>query len=85
MAATPGTPTIEDYLFAGDGVVPNNPRLPLIVYRGALETGGDAAATVWRRLIAMVGPAPGRTGSMRIITITAARTRCSASPPVGSA
>ena len=28
MAATPGAPTIEDYLFAGDGVVPNNPRLP---------------------------------------------------------
>jgi len=25
-------------------VVPNNPRLPLIVYRGALETDGDAAA-----------------------------------------
>ena len=45
MAATPGTPTIEDYLFAGDGVVPNNPRLPLIVYRGALETGGVAAAS----------------------------------------
>ena len=45
MAATPGGPTIEDYLFADDGVVPNNPRLPLIVYRGALETGGDAAAS----------------------------------------
>ena len=45
MAATPRTPTIEDYLFGGDGVVPNNPRLPLIVYRGALETGGDAAAS----------------------------------------
>ena len=28
MTATPGAPTIEDYLFAGDGVVPNNPRLP---------------------------------------------------------
>jgi len=45
MAATPGAPRIEDYLFADDGVVPNNPRLPLIVYRGALETGGDAAAS----------------------------------------
>jgi uncharacterized protein YjlB len=44
MAATPGPLMIEDYLFAADGVVPNNPRLPLIVYRGALETGGDAAA-----------------------------------------
>jgi len=45
MAATPRTLTVEDYLFAGDGVVPNNPRLPLMVYRGALETGGDAAAS----------------------------------------
>jgi len=44
MAATTGAPTIEDYFFADDGVVPNNPRLPLIVYRGALETDGDAAA-----------------------------------------
>jgi uncharacterized protein YjlB len=25
--------------------VPNNPRLPLIVYRGALETSGDTAAS----------------------------------------
>jgi uncharacterized protein YjlB len=45
MAATPGAPRIEDYLFADDGVVPNNPRLPLIVYRGALGTAGDAAAS----------------------------------------
>jgi uncharacterized protein YjlB len=44
MAATPGAPMIEHYLFAGGGNVPNNARLPLIVYRGALETGGDAAA-----------------------------------------
>jgi len=35
---------IEHYLFADGGDVPNNPRLPLIVYRGALESGGDAAA-----------------------------------------
>src|SRR5271166_1412987 len=45
MAATLGPPTIEEYFFAGDGVVPNNPRLPLIVYRGVLETGGAAAAS----------------------------------------
>jgi len=44
LAATPGAPMIEHYLFAGGGNVPNNARLPLIVYRGALETGGDAAA-----------------------------------------
>ena len=42
--ATPLEPIIEDHLFADDGHVPNNPRLPLIVYRGALEIGGDVAA-----------------------------------------
>ena len=44
MVATSGARMIEHYLFAGGGDVPNNPRLPLIVYRGALESGGDAAA-----------------------------------------
>jgi uncharacterized protein YjlB len=37
--------TIEDYLFTSDGDVPNNSRLPVIVYRGVLETGGDGAAS----------------------------------------
>lgn len=37
-------PEIEEHLFADDGVVPNNPRLPLVVYRGVLDTGPDAAA-----------------------------------------
>ena len=32
---------IEDYLFADNDGVPNNPSLPLIVYRGALKTAGD--------------------------------------------
>src|SRR5215472_1314065 len=45
MAATPGAPTVEDYRFADDGRVPNNSRLPLLVYRGALQTGDDAAAS----------------------------------------
>jgi uncharacterized protein YjlB len=44
MAATMGAVIIEDYLFANDGRVPNNSCLPLIVYRGALRIGGDAAA-----------------------------------------
>lgn len=25
------TPVIEEHLFADDGIVPNNPRLPLVV------------------------------------------------------
>ena len=44
MVATPGARMIEHYPFADGGDVPNNPRLPLIVYRGALETGDDTAA-----------------------------------------
>ena len=45
MADRFGATMTEHYLFADDGNVPNNPRLPLIVYRGALKTNGDAAAS----------------------------------------
>jgi len=34
---------IEEHLFADDGIVPNNPRLPLVVYRSVLENGSGAA------------------------------------------
>jgi len=46
MVATPGARMIEHYPFADGGDVPNNPRLPLIVYRGALESGDAAARCV---------------------------------------
>jgi uncharacterized protein YjlB len=36
--------TIEEYVFRDDGRVPNNPSLPLLVYRAALDTGPRAAA-----------------------------------------
>jgi uncharacterized protein YjlB len=36
--------TIEKHRFDDDGHVPNNPRLPLVVYRGVLATGSGAAA-----------------------------------------
>jgi uncharacterized protein YjlB len=38
-----GTSEVETYRFADDGVVPNNPILPLVVYRGALAADGDPA------------------------------------------
>src|SRR5215472_17220263 len=45
MSKLPPAVTIEEHFFADDGRVPNNPSLPLIVYRGTVETGArDAAA-----------------------------------------
>jgi uncharacterized protein YjlB len=43
MQTTPRALTMEEELFVDDGSVPNNPWLPLIVYRGALQTGAEAA------------------------------------------
>ncbi|MBV8775766.1 MAG: cupin domain-containing protein [Alphaproteobacteria bacterium] len=35
---------VETHFFADDGIVPNNPTLPLVLYRGALGEEGDLAA-----------------------------------------
>jgi len=43
MVGKTGDVTIELYHLADDGTIPNNPALPLIVYRGALPPCGDAA------------------------------------------
>ena len=44
MPNRPDALMIEEHFFADDRRVPNNPTLPLIVYRSALETGPRCAA-----------------------------------------
>jgi len=34
------------FLFKDDGKVPNNPALPALVYKGAIQLGGNAAAAI---------------------------------------
>src|SRR5215471_12303755 len=46
MSKLPPAVTIEEHFFADDGRVPNNPSLPLIVYRGTVETGARGGARV---------------------------------------
>src|SRR6266853_4664673 len=48
MTDTNPAPTIETYRFTDDGIVPNNPALPLVVYRGALPAAGDRASACER-------------------------------------
>src|SRR6267378_8018734 len=75
------TPLIEQHWFDDDGVVPNNPRLPLVVYRGVLESGPGAAAAC-ETLFAGNGWSGGWRGDVYpYSTITAPRMRRSASSP----
>src|SRR5438105_2539783 len=73
--------TIEDHFFADDGRVPNNPSLPLIVYRGALETGPRCVADCERLFADNGWGGGGATGFTRTTIITARPTKCSASQP----
>jgi uncharacterized protein YjlB len=46
---TPPVPEIRPYRFEDDGHIPNNPDLPLLVYRQALpETGADGCRELFR-------------------------------------
>jgi len=44
MSGATETPVFETHRFLDDGVVPNNPALPLVYYRGVLPEGGDRAS-----------------------------------------
>jgi uncharacterized protein YjlB len=56
------SPTIETRLFAADDDVPNNPLLPLVVYRSALAPGGDVAARCEEMFSRNLWPAAWRNG-----------------------
>src|SRR3954447_3322654 len=45
----------EQHLFAEDGRIPNNPRLPLLVYRGALEPNASDPAGTFEAVFARNG------------------------------
>ena len=44
MSGATETPVFETHRFLDDGVVPNNPALPLVHYRGVLPEGDDRAS-----------------------------------------
>jgi uncharacterized protein YjlB len=54
--------SVETYRFADDGIVPNNPALPLVVYRGAIPAGGDRANFCERMFAAHGWPDAWRNG-----------------------
>jgi uncharacterized protein YjlB len=56
------SPSIETHFFADDGIVPNNPTLPLVLYRGALGAEGDLAARCEAMFDANGWPNPWRNG-----------------------
>lgn len=75
------------FRFAGDGETPNNPRLPLLVYRAAVPAAGAADPATWlERTFAAHGWADGwrngihpfphfHTGTHEVLGIAAGRAR----------
>jgi len=84
MSNLPAAVTIEEHFFADDGRVPNNPSLPLIVYRGAVETGARAAAACEALFAENGWSGGGATASTLTTTTTAPPMRFSASLPAPS-
>ena len=50
------------FFFADDGSIPNNPKLPVLIYRAAFDASGDGAATVERLFDANNWPPQWRAG-----------------------
>ena len=75
------TPLIEEHWFDDDGVVPNNSRLPLVVYRGVSRAASARLRPVRRCSPAMAGAAVGAAAFIPTTTTTAPRMKRSASSP----
>jgi hypothetical protein len=71
----------QAFRFKGDGLIPNHPRWPLIIYKGAvrLTPGLDPAAVFEVCLIATAGEVRGATASMTTPPIIHASTKSSVS------
>lgn len=48
--AAPGSPQVVSHLLQADGEIPNNPRLPLLVYPGAVDLPERDPAAVFEQL-----------------------------------
>lgn len=62
MSDTTTQPKVETYRFDDAGDIPNNPQLPLLVYRGVLPLDGDAAAACEKLFSANSWPNAWRNG-----------------------
>jgi uncharacterized protein YjlB len=84
-AGESGTPPgTETFVFADDGLIPNNP-LPLVLRRGAIApSAGDPARASRPPSGSTAGPGPGATGSSTFTITIRPPTRSWASP-AGSA
>lgn len=69
--------SIQPVLLERNDWVPNNPRLPVIVYRDAVATQTDDLPPAWRRFSApTAGHRNGATGSTTFTTTTPKATKC---------
>ena len=70
----------DTFILKPNGWVPNNPQLPVLLYRNAVPLTGDDPASVFEAIFqGQAGRLNGATVYMISTIITRRRTRCSAS------